>query len=420
MPASRLPPVISAVSVALLAASMAPALAAGLGDGSDTNNADLLRADGCPDCALPAAPAEPNPVWSHWTLGLRGAYVSNNDGSHFETLALPSFSLGLEGGRRAYTVGAGAEFSKSTEEPARINYLWGALDGSYRLDSTTGFAGKLTVDAGQSSINAPWQEDDVATSSLGITVAGEGAVSRDIGRLTFTARGTAERSINGVDTLDDGSSVSFEHKNYWSAGAGLRVGYALTPIIGIFGDLYGARQLFDVPSPSLGIRQDNDTYLAKVGVTGKWDGHLELEGAVGVGLRRFIDPGLAEVASTQYEAKLTYTPTETLTITAEGYYGLGDETVTSTTTTPIEAELLAGLAYRLNPTVTLRAAAGWQWESKVGATTADHEYSAGVGVDYVINPRTTLTADYTYTHGVREPNPPDQEHRAVVGLTFSK
>jgi hypothetical protein len=411
---------LTTIAMLLTALVPATALAAGLGDGSDTNNANLLVPGACPDCAFSAGPAETNPIWNYWNLGLRGAYVSNNDGSHFETLVLPSFGMGMSGGRRSYDLSAGAEFSKSTKEPARINYLWGAFNGSYKLDAATNFDGKLTLDVGQSSINAPWQEDDLANSSIGITLSGEGAVSRTLGRLTFSARGTGERAVFSADTLLDSTAVPMDHKNYWAAGGGLRVGYAMTPILGVFGDLYGSRQMFDRASPSLGLRQDNDTYVAKVGLTGKWENHLEIEGAVGLGLRRFADPGLAEVGSTQYEAKLTYTPNATLTMTAEAFYGLGDETVTSTQTTPIEAELLAGLAYKLNPTVTLRGAAGWNWAQKSGSADAEYEYAAGVGLDYIVNARTTLTADYTYTHGVREPNPPDIEHRAVVGVTFSK
>ncbi|SFZ86646.1 Putative beta-barrel porin 2 [Devosia enhydra] len=420
MPAFSAPMSTAGLFLLLTLAAVPVAQAQGFGDGSATSNPDLLAPGSCIACASDVAPLEAGPAYTYWSLGLRGAYVVDNQGSSFETLVLPSVGMGMEGGRRSYTLGAGAELSKATDEPARINYLWGAVDGTYKLDSLTRFEGGLDLNVGQSSINEPWQQDDVANASVEIALDGEGAIIRDLGRFTLTARGTGGRSVYGPNGLSDGSSLSMDHKNNWRAGGGLRLGYALTPIIGVFGDVSGSRQMFDTPSPTLGVRQDNDTYVAKAGVTANWENHLEIEYAVGLGLRRFTDESLSDVASTQYEARLTYTPNVLTTVTAEAYFGLGDETVTSAETTPIEANLLVGVAHTLNPTLTLRGSARYDWEQKVGGTEPDSEYALGVGADYIVNPRTTITADYTYINGIRGLNPPDVEHRAVVGLTFTK
>lgn len=423
LPASSKPvwsmPVWSLALLLTLAAAPV-AQAQGFGDGSATSNPDLVAPGSCIACASDLAPVEAGPAYSFWSLGLRGAYVVDNEGSSFESLVLPSFGMGVEGGRRSHTLGAGAELSQATDEPARVNYLWGAVDGTYRLDSLTRFEGGLDLNMGQSSINEPWQQDDVANASLEMALDGEGAIIRDLGRFTLTARGTAGRSLHGPNGLSDGTAVSMEHKNNWRAGGGLRLGYQLTPIIGVFGDIAGRRQMFDTASPTLGVRQDNDTYVAKAGVTANWENHLEIESAIGLGLRRFSEESLSDVASTQYEARLTYTPNVLTTLTAEAYFGLGDETVTSATTSPIEANLLLGVAHKLNPTTTLRGSARYDWEQTVGGSAPDSEYAVGVGADYIVNSRTTISADYNYINGRRGTNPPDVEHRAVVGVTFTK
>src|SRR5690606_26909765 len=92
-PARRLE---AAIGSLLLAALLAPAALAEdfntLGDGSGTNNADLLRdpTTGCENCTI-APPAEWNapPFDLDWSLALRGAYVHTPGGDYIEGVAAP-------------------------------------------------------------------------------------------------------------------------------------------------------------------------------------------------------------------------------------------------------------------------------------------------------------------------------------------
>jgi hypothetical protein len=192
------------------------------------------------------------------------------------------------------------------------------------------------------------------------------------------------------------------------------------PIVSVFADLSAARQLFDAPSPFLGVRQDNDTYTASVGVHADWGEVASVAAEVGATTRQFADPGLAPATGALLRASASWRPTETLTLGAAASYGIGAETADSGETTPIEARLSGSAAYVVNPWLTLRGSAGWSHVQKVGAAGAETRYDLGLGADYLINPMARLSADYAYSHRQREPDPPEYEHRASVGVTFSR
>ena len=96
------------------------------GDGSDTNNADLLSdpTTGCENCETFAPHEWDAPPFNlDWSLSLRGAYVRDKAGDHFEALAVPSVAFRHDFLRGTYGFNGSAELSKSTEEDYRINAI---------------------------------------------------------------------------------------------------------------------------------------------------------------------------------------------------------------------------------------------------------------------------------------------------------
>lgn len=394
-----------------------------LGDGSRFNNEDLVNdpAPGCENCA-PNPPHEWDDPWFDldWSLALRGAYVQTTTGSYFEAIAAPTVTLRHETLRGGYEFEASAELSRSTIEDVRLGAIRGSFAGDYQLDTSTTLAGELELALTRASVNAPGTQPTIAQQPLVFAGDGEVSLERELGPLVFTGRGTAARTIYGPTTMTNGTIVDNTHQDNWRAGAGLRLGYRVTPILTAFVDGTVDHQWYDAISPTYLVKLDATDYEARVGASVKWHEVLEGEASIGYGLRRFADPSLGEASSLLYDASLTFRPDETVEIRGAFTTEFGAPGADSGGSARLEYRAVADVAYRVNPWLKLRANAGWRYAELIGTSDTDSGYDAGFGADYLLNEHTTLTADYGYSYGQATPNPATDEHRVTLGVTFSR
>lgn len=397
-----------------LAATSLPVLADPVGDATPLRDAypvEWVPADSdFGDVSLP--------FQVDWSLGLRGAYQRDESGTHYEMLALPSVTLTNEWRRARLTATADAEIDKLQGADARIAELRLAVAGDYRIDSDTTLSGNALLSTSQeSTLTAPLDEAVPARITTGSI---DGTLTRDFGRFTAELRGGIGREVYGDTTLVDGTVRDNADSTNTSGNAGLRLGLKMTPILSVFGDLSVARDVYDAPSSTLGVKADGTDYALKAGIAGNW-GHdrLEAEASVGVGLRRYDAASLGDVHTTLYDASVTYHPDETWTIGAN----LSTEIVPpggDVDATRIRYALGADLGYRINSWLALRASADLSREDQVGTDITNTSYGWGVGADYTLNSHTDLSADYGFTHIENAPDPERDAHRIVLGVTFKR
>lgn len=395
-----------------------------MGDGSEASNADLLdsAASDCENCMLEAPPHEWDAPYFDldWSLALRGAYVRDADGEHYEALAVPSLTLTHQTMRGGYDFSASAELTKTSLDAYRLAALRMAAGADYQLDALTGISGNLDLSLTQDSPGAPGVASDVASTPIVGSVAGEAAVTRDVGFFDAALRGNFSRTVYGPSTLVDATVVDNSAQNNWTVGGGLRLGYAVTPILTAFVDGSAGYQIYDLPSPTYLEKLDAADYAIRAGLGAKWNSVLEAEGSIGLGLRRFAAPAFGEVVSTLYDAKLTFRPDETVALGGTFSTTVGAPGPSSAGLARIEYAAAADASYQLNTWFKLRASAGWRHALLVGTTTTKTGYNAGAGLDYLLNEFATLTADYAYRWAETTPNPGEEEHRVTLGVTFSK
>ena len=148
----------SAMALALLAVPSAAGEFNPLGDGSDTNNADLTRdtTTGCENCR-----ATPPYEWGDalfdldWSLGLRGGITDDGTGPTYQLIALPSFTLRHDTIRGGYDVGLKGELTYDVDGSARVDSITGTAGGEYALDALTTLAGRGNVSISQDDPDAP-------------------------------------------------------------------------------------------------------------------------------------------------------------------------------------------------------------------------------------------------------------------------
>ena len=393
-----------------------------LGDGSQVNNADLLRdpTTGCENCQPP--PHEWDDPWFDldWSLAFRGAYVQTTGGNYFEASVVPSMVLRHETLRGGYEFSASAELHRSTIEELRLGAVRLGFEGDYRFDTSTVLSGNLNLALTRDSANKPGTLPTVAEQSLVVSGDGEVQIERELGPLVFTGRGNAARTVYGPTTLLDASVVDNSYQNNWRAGGGLRLGYRVTPILTAFVDGSVEHQWYDGISPTYLVKLDATDYEGRIGASVKWHELLEAETSIGYGLRRFAEPALGEASSVLYDASLTFRPDETLEIRGAFTTSFGAPGANSAGTARLEYAATGDVAYRVNPWLRLRASAGWRHAELIGTTDTDSGYSAGLGADYLLNEHTTLTGDYAYSYGQATPSPATDEHRVTLGIAFSR
>lgn len=395
-----------------------------LGDGSEFDNPGLKRqpSAGCEKCALAVPPHEWDAPFfdADWSLALRGAYVRDTDGEHYELQILPRFSLRRDTMRGGYGIAAAGQITRSSLGSFQITEVSLALDGDYALDAATTLRGTLDFSSSQERTGAPGLPGGIAAAPIALTGAAEAAMERRFGQFALEASAGAARAVYGPTTLSDGSQRDNGAQNNWQLNAGVRLGYAVTPILTAFIDGNAGYQLYDAPSPTYLVKLDATDYEVRTGLAAAWNEVLEAEASVGLGLRRFAASSLGEVATTLYDASLTFRPDETVTLEAGFSTRFGAPGPNSGGTARLEHAATATARYRVNPWLLLRASAGWRQAQLIGTTQTERRYDLGAGLDYTLNQNTALTADYGYSHARTTPAAGEEEQRVTLGVTFSR
>lgn len=412
-----------AIALALLAG---PAMAGDfnpLGDGSDSNNPDLLRdpTTGCENCAQgPTAEDFTPPFQLDWSLGLRGAVVETGGTTRFESIAVPSVTFTHKTARSTLDLTFDAEAVLNEDSAARIGSLSLNAKSTYALDAISRVGIESRLKLSQDDPNSANVASNVLEAPLVLSGSAMATFERDFGQTGITARAGWARTRNGETLLDDLTRVdnSYQDTTGYEVGSRLRLG--LTPTLAAFVDVGAASELYDYASPSLLVKPDNVTYTGKAGLTGQFGETLAFEGAVGLAFRDFADASLTDVTAALYDASLTFRPSETLELRAGFSSRLGAPGSTAGASAKLEYAATGEAAYRVNPWLRLRGNAGWSRTELLGVGSEEMRMRGGAGADYLLNEHTDLTADYLFTRTLIDPVPAKDEHRMTLGVSFHR
>lgn len=442
------------------------------GDGSRTNNPDLLRGSfgvGCPAgtlCDFPAAdlaltpilspvsasaplatiaPAEvpgaapasaPPPVQTapvqianpvvasgqtdfSYGIGLRGAYVRSDGDERFEMLAIPSVGFSRSGGSTDVTLDASATLVQPRSDDPRIGDAQLALAGEHRLSPSADLAFNADLAFSQDDPQGLSIEDnDLSTAPLVVSGSLGAAYTQAFGRLSATGNLGLEREWVGTSTRGDGLEIDNEDESFTRYEGGLRLGYAVSPVLEVFGAGTVGRREFDGADPDLGLYRNGADYALRGGIAGTWNDVVTAEISVGSGWQDYDASELADAQSWLYGAALGYRFSATTQAVASLETELTPGEDGGGASTRYLAELEA--THLANSWLGLRARAGLEWLAPQDGTPASRLYSAGIGADFAIGPHTSATLDYDY--GVREdPGASDtrrDEHRVSGGISL--
>jgi len=440
------------------------------GDGSRTNNPDLLRGSYGPFCERPmlchpeiqaraleqplrthAAPApvaapepagtdmavpvayepiqpapeyQPPPVsHSPWQFrygaSLRGRFVISEDNERFDLIATPRASWIYEGSRTQVGINSEVSVVAPGDNDARIEEARVSFDVAHRLDSFTGLSAEGALAIRQ---NDPRGLDFAPSGAMTAPLEFAGEVntraSHQFGRAVATFSTGLARSYKDETLLNDGSVIDNSADSSTRVSAGLRLSQEISPIISIFGQADVAREAFDTAAPGLGVKQDSWLPRLRGGISGNWNDVVTTEASLGYGWRVFDVDTLETAHSILYGAALGWRPNGTtqLRLAFDSAIGAGG----GGNAARLDYDLTLEGSYTVNSWLALRAstAAGWQYD--MDGNWGETRLTAGIGSDIMLGRHSSLNFDYAY--GVRERANADpatrEEHRISGGVTL--
>ncbi len=439
------------------------------GDGSFTDNPDLLRGSFSPFCEpamlchaadttppappmpvpgpltltdppaapVPApAPPQPHPqasplqappayatgspgVWrATYGVALRGSFIHSGGANRYEALVIPNLGLRYEGQGTRASLSGSARIVQPRGGDARVGAA--SLEGNYSHAVTS--SSRLALDG----IIWVSQEDpagiDVTpsgamTAPLQFRAEANAALTRQLGRLDLTASLGISRSQTGETVLAGGGTIDNSGTDRTRISGGMRLGYKLTPIFGVFASGNAGREEFDRISPDIGVSRSGWDYALRGGVSANWHDVTSLEASAGYGWRTY-DAALPVTRSVLYGLAFGYNPDPTLRLRAafdtEIAPGTGGAVASIDYTLSLEA------AYKVNQWLGLRAEASASLSEAEGSGALKRRYGAGIGADIAMGPHSNFSFDYGYGWRSDPAATPEvaTEHRVSAGVTL--
>jgi hypothetical protein len=352
-----------------------------------------------------------------WSVGLRGSYSSSSvSGGSFEAVVAPEVSLTLGGEGATLTLGAGAALAVDLVGNVRVADMHVSLDGNVALSADTTLAGSADLSLTQAAPGSPAVLTDTASAPLLFTGTAAGSATTHLGPLELSARISGGRVIEGDETLYDATVIDHADGSSWRDGAGLRVGFAMSPLLTVFADASVDDTRYDAASPSLGVLLDHRIYVLRGGVGYAQGEAVSAEVSGGRAIIDYTDGTLADAGAWVASASVKLVPDEGLTLGATL-----DTTVAPSGSVAGDTDVAyvvgGNAAYAVNPWLTLRGSAGASATQTVAAGLWSWGYSAGAGLDLTTSEHVAWSADYLFTH---DGSGPEDIHRATIGLTIKR
>ena len=121
-----------------------------------------------------------------------------------------------------------------------------------------------------------------------------------------------------------------------------------------------------------------------------------------------------------YDARATFRPDETLSLTGAFTTTVSSPGTTSGATGKIAYKASGEAAYQVNPWLRLRADAEWGEAHYQGIDDDEMTWGFGAGADYLLNENTDITADYSFSRTEKTADPAMDEHQVTVGIKLHR
>ncbi len=355
-----------------------------------------------------------------WSVSLRGAYRKDYNGKRFETIVTPKADVSHQNKNAIYNLGIEASLVKPSDSEISLSNASTKLDGIIKIDKETDFTFDSNAQISQENKNSLAIASNIITPPSILNINANAALLRRFGKLTSELRAGYKRNFYSNTGMNDGSwqDNSVQNRNAYSAG--LRLTQEITPIISAYVDLQAERNIYDIAPPTPNVIRNNWDFAARGGLSGNWGNILLADISAGYAYRKYDSATLDDSPTIIVDANVSYNMGQGLDVFANFASDISTPEPTSGATKRIGYSLSATANYQINDWLSATASASGAWASFEGIGDIERTYSAGIGLDYALNRHTKLSGNYIYS--LSEPTPADRRdsHRVEIGVTYSR
>jgi hypothetical protein len=341
-------------------------------------------------------------------------------------IAAPELQVRSDWERHSLTAditGSYTEYGENLVPSLNVPYLSAKIDG--RVDVTRDTQILLdqrflinTDNPGSPNLRTN-QQAQLAQLPLNFDVGETVGVAQQFNRLSFSLRGTFDRSTYDESLLTDGETSSNADRNFNQYAGILRAGYELDPGFKPFVELEGDERIHDEQFDRNGLQRDSVGASGKVGAAVDLFGSLTGEMAVGYVERTYQDPTLPNVSGVIADGSLLWQATPLtsakLTATSQVY-----ETVVAGASGELSRDVSLQIDHAFQYWLVGTLKGGYGNDNYVGVFT-DNRYFVSVGLAYKLTRemqiRTELRQDWLTT---TEPGFTYTATTALIGLRLQR
>lgn len=220
-------------------------------------------------------------------------------------------------------------------------------------------------------------------------------LNKRFNRMTMRLRGGFQSNKYDDTPLSNGTIEDNSDRNNYEVNTVLRVGYDVSPRLGVFSELTYAKTVYDRKVDNNGDIRGSQTYGANAGVNVEFSGLLNGEFSLGYRQATFEDSGFGDVDALVANAAFTWAPSQLTVVTANLSTDLGQTTLSgSSGSVQRSASLSVTHAWRENIDLNARAAIDYEDFNEISLN--ETTYNLSFGIDYDIGRNLTLGARYRY------------------------
>lgn len=200
--------------------------------------------------------------------------------------------------------------------------------------------------------------------------------------------------------FDDVDDVNNDDRDRLRSRGGLRLGYNLSPRIGVFveGDYVLVR--YDQTPDDGGVDRDSDGFSVELGTELDLTGILFGEVAVGYSERSYDDDELEDFGGVTASTGLTWNVTPLTSIIATADVGIEETTVSvggEDASGVFRAATGVEVFHELRRNIIINGDLGYIRDDFEGVDRTDDRFLAGAGVEYILNRRLSVDAGYGFS-----------------------
>jgi len=221
------------------------------------------------------------------------------------------------------------------------------------------------------------------------------ALNKRFNRVSVRLRGGFQSNEYEDTPLSNGTVEDNSDRNNYEVNTALRVGYDVSPRLGVFSELTYAKTVYDRQIDNNGDVRGSQSYGANAGVNVEFSGLLYGEFSIGYRQATFEDAGFSDVDALVANAAFTWTPSQLTVVTANLSTDLGQTTLSGSSGS-VQRTAALGVTHAWRENIDLNARASINYEDFNEISLNETTYNLSFGVDYDLGRNLTLGARYRY------------------------